>query len=35
MNDMGLQINFAPVADVAINQEIINNRSFGKQSAND
>ena len=29
MNDMGLQINFAPVADVAINQEIINNRSFG------
>lgn len=29
MNDMGLQINFAPVVDVAINQEIINNRSFG------
>ncbi len=32
MNNMGLQINFAPVADVAINQEIINNRSFGNDA---
>lgn len=28
MNYMGLNINFAPVADIAVNQEIINNRSF-------
>lgn len=29
IKEMGLQINFAPVSDIAVNQEIINQRSFG------
>ena len=29
MTEMGLTINFAPIADIAANKSIINNRSFG------
>ncbi|MBE7170163.1 MAG: glycoside hydrolase family 3 protein [Williamsia sp.] len=30
---MGIQINFAPVADLALNKAVINNRSFGNNPA--
>lgn len=29
MDEMGITINFAPIADIAVNKDIINRRSFG------
>jgi len=32
LNDIGLNINFAPVCDISVNKEIISDRSFGNDS---